>query len=119
MSQSDKAAAVPSSRLARLASFHLREDLREDALAAVRELQAEGVRVRLLSGDRAEAAVRVGRLAGIADVRGGCSPAGKLNAIRQAQQAGASVAMVGDGLNDGPVLAGADVSFAFGRAGLS
>jgi len=99
-----------------LASFHLREDLREDALAAVRELQAEGVRVRLLSGDRAEAAVRVGRLAGIADVRGGCSPAGKLNAIRQAQQAGASVAMVGDGLNDGPVLAGADVSFAFGRA---
>ena len=99
-----------------VASFHLREDLREDARAAVQALQAGGVRVRLLSGDRPEAAARVGRLAGIADAQGGCSPADKLAALRQAQQAGASVAMVGDGLNDGPVLAGADVSFAFGRA---
>ncbi|MFT3777696.1 MAG: cation-translocating P-type ATPase [Ottowia sp.] len=99
-----------------VAAFHLREDLREDARAAVHALQAAGVRVRLLSGDRPEAAARVGRLVGIEEVQGGCSPAEKLAALRQAQQAGAGVAMVGDGLNDGPVLAGADVSFAFGRA---
>jgi len=99
-----------------LASFHLREDLREDARSAVGALMAGGVRVRLLSGDRPETAARVGQLAGIEDTRGGCSPAEKLNAMRQAQQGGAAVAMVGDGLNDGPVLAGADVSFAFGRA---
>ncbi|MCL1962577.1 MAG: cadmium-translocating P-type ATPase [Desulfovibrionaceae bacterium] len=99
-----------------LASFYLREDLREDARLAVQALMAGGVRVRLLSGDRPEQAARVGRLAGIEDTRGGCSPAEKLSAMREAQQSGATVAMVGDGLNDGPVLAGADVSFAFGRA---
>jgi Cu2+-exporting ATPase len=99
-----------------LASFYLREDLREDARSTVAALMADGVRVRLLAGDRPEAAARVGRLAGIEDTRGGCSPDEKLNLMRQAQQSGATVAMVGDGLNDGPVLAGADVSFAFGRA---
>ena len=99
-----------------LASFYLREDLRDDARLTVDSLLSGGVRVRLLSGDRPETAARVGRLAGIEDTRGGCSPAEKLSAMRQTQQAGATVAMVGDGLNDGPVLAGADVSFAFGRA---
>ncbi|MDR1969125.1 MAG: cadmium-translocating P-type ATPase [Burkholderiaceae bacterium] len=99
-----------------LASFYLREDVRVDAQPTVRALIADGLRVRLLSGDRSDAAARVGRLAGIEEARGGCSPAEKLDAMRQAQQAGATLAMVGDGLNDGPVLAGADVSFAFGRA---
>ena len=99
-----------------LASFEWREDLRADARQAVEALQAQGVGVRLLSGDRAEAAAHVGRMAGIADTRGGCAPADKLAAMQQAQSSGATVAMVGDGLNDGPVLAGANVSFAFGRS---
>ncbi|MBH1963517.1 MAG: cation-translocating P-type ATPase [Comamonadaceae bacterium] len=99
-----------------LASFEWREDLREDAAQAVAALKAQGIRVHLLSGDRPQAAARVGQLAGINDVRGGCSPSDKLNAMQQAQQAGAVVAMVGDGLNDGPSLAGANVSFAFGRS---
>ena len=99
-----------------MASFHLREDLRHDARAAVAALRTRGVKVRLLSGDRPEAAARVGLLAGIDEVRGGCLPDDKLALMRQAQAEGASVAMVGDGLNDGPVLAGADVSFAFGRS---
>jgi Cu2+-exporting ATPase len=63
-----------------------------------------------------EAVRRVGQLAGIDDVQGACLPDDKLSRMRQAQAEGATVAMVGDGLNDGPVLAGADVSFAFGRA---
>ena len=99
-----------------LASFHFREDLRADAPASVAALQREGVQVRLLSGDRPEAAARLGALVGIDDARGGCLPDDKLALMRQAQAEGATVAMVGDGLNDGPVLAGANVSFAFGRS---
>ena len=99
-----------------LASFLLREDLRADSGAAVAELQAAGLKVSLLSGDRSESAARVGQLAGITDAQGGCLPDDKLAWMQQAQAAGHQVAMVGDGLNDGPVLAGANVSFAFGRA---
>ena len=99
-----------------LASFLLREDLRADSGAAVAELQAAGLKVSLLSGDRSESAERVSQLAGIKDARGGCLPDDKLTWMQQAQAAGHQVAMVGDGQNDGPVLAGANVSFAFGRA---
>jgi Cu2+-exporting ATPase len=99
-----------------LASFHLREDVREDARPTVQALEGAGIQVGLLSGDRPEAVTRVGRQAGIERTQGGCSPADKLQFTRRAQQAGAIVAMVGDGLNDGPVIAGADVSFAFGRS---
>jgi Cu2+-exporting ATPase len=53
---------------------------------------------------------------GIADAQGGCSPQHKLQALQALQAQGHKVAMVGDGLNDGPVLAGADVSFALGQA---
>ncbi len=99
-----------------LASFFWREELRPDAARTVAALRAQGVRVRLASGDEPAATKRIGQLAGIDDVRGGCTPDGKLALLRQAQQGGARVAMVGDGLNDGPVLAAAHVSFAFGRA---
>ena len=99
-----------------LATFVFREDLRSDAPAAVQALQSAGVQVQLLSGDAPAAAEALGRLAGIEQVRGGCSPDDKLAAMQREQQAGHTVAMVGDGLNDGPVLAGAHVSFAFGRS---
>jgi len=99
-----------------LASFTLREDLREDAASAVRALAALGVQVRLLSGDAPQAAERLAAQAGIEQARGGCTPADKLAQLRAWQQAGHGVAMIGDGLNDGPVLAGADASVAFGRA---
>ena len=99
-----------------LASFELREDLRDDAKDAVQTLAGLGIRVRLLSGDSAQAAERLAGLAGIAEARGGCTPADKLATLRAWQQDGHSVAMVGDGLNDGPVLAGADASVAFGRS---
>ena len=99
-----------------LASFELQEDLRADAAATVSALRAQGLQVALLSGDQARAAVRAGRQAGIEQVLGDCSPTDKLHWMQAAQRGGARVAMVGDGLNDGPVLAGAQVSFAFGRA---
>ncbi|CAM8651772.1 ZntA Cation transport ATPase [Comamonadaceae bacterium] len=99
-----------------VASFHLQEALREDAVQVVRTLQAMGVTVHLLSGDRVAAAEAMGRRLGIEQVRGACSPGDKLTYMQHLQAQGHVVAMVGDGLNDGPVLAGAHVSFAFGRA---
>lgn len=99
-----------------IARFDLMEDLRAEAPAVVAVLAREGIAVQLLSGDRNEAVQRVAGEAGITQAAGECTPQGKLAALRSLQAAGHRVAMVGDGLNDGPVLAGAHVSFAFGRA---
>ncbi|MCW8163864.1 cation-translocating P-type ATPase [Verminephrobacter aporrectodeae subsp. tuberculatae] len=99
-----------------LARFELVEDLRAEAPAVVRALEQAGVTVQLLSGDRTQAVQRVAAQAGIARAQGGCTPQDKLVALQALQSAGRRVAMVGDGLNDAPVLAGAHVSFAFGRA---
>lgn len=99
-----------------LARFDLVEDLRPEASAVVATLQGEGVAVHLMSGDRRAAVQRVAAQAGIAQAQGECTPQGKLAALQALQSEGRLVVMVGDGLNDGPVLAGAHVSFAFGRA---
>lgn len=98
------------------ATFVLAEDLRADAKAAVAALMAQGVAVQLLSGDRGAAAQEVAGRVGIPDARGDCMPEEKLRAVQEQQARGRRVAMVGDGLNDGPVLAQANVSFAFGGA---
>ena len=99
-----------------LATFDLDEELRAEAAGVVQALRAQGVAVHLLSGDRAEAVVQVASRLGIMQAQGACSPSDKLAYLQQLQRAGHTVAMVGDGLNDGPVLAGAHVSFAFGNA---
>jgi len=99
-----------------LATFELQEDVRPDAPATIASLQALGVEVQLWSGDAPQAVARVASQVGIEQARGGCTPQDKLVLLQAAQQRGKRVAMVGDGLNDGPVLAGADVSFAVGKA---
>ena len=99
-----------------LATFALQEDLRPEVVGVVATLAAAGVEVRMMSGDSAQAVGEVARMAGIAHARGACTPQDKLDLMRQLQAQGRTVAMVGDGLNDGPVLAGANVSFAFGQA---
>lgn len=99
-----------------IASFVLAEDLRPDAAAAVAALQAEGITVRLLSGDRDSAAREIAARAGIEFAQGDCKPEDKLEALWRLQAEGRQVAMVGDGLNDGPSLARANASFAFGNA---
>ncbi|WP_342721737.1 cation-translocating P-type ATPase [Acidovorax sp. FHTAMBA] len=103
-------------RVLELARFDLMEDLRTEAPAVVAALEQAGASVQLLSGDRMGAVLRVASQSGIAQATGECTPQGKLDALQALQAAGRHVAMVGDGLNDGPVLAGAHVSFAFGRA---
>jgi Cu2+-exporting ATPase len=99
-----------------LATFDLDETLRGDAAAAVQELKRLGVRVQMLSGDRGEAVARLAQRAGIADYRSGCSPEDKLAQVRALQEQGLRVAIVGDGMNDAPALACADVSVALGEA---
>lgn len=116
LSRPDSLQACLSDERGWLATFELHEDVRPDAMDTVAALQREGIAVHLLSGDSVQAAARVAAQVGIADFQGGCSPQDKLDFLRNAQQRGHKVAVVGDGLNDGPVLAGAHVSFAFGQA---
>ena len=99
-----------------LASFELQEDIRPDAAETVEVLQRAGIRLYLLSGDASDAAHQVAEKVGISQVKGHCSPQEKLDFLRDSQLKGHKVAVVGDGLNDGPVLAGAHASFAFGQA---
>ncbi|RQP24942.1 heavy metal translocating P-type ATPase [Piscinibacter terrae] len=98
-----------------LARFDMDDRLRQDARQAIRDLQADGVHVHLLSGDDPARTRKVAAAIGLASSKGGLSPEDKLAALRHAQQAGQVVAMVGDGINDAPVLAQADVSFAMGE----
>ena len=99
-----------------LASWQLSEDVRADAVQTVQALKSLNVDVWLLSGDRPESAQQVAQEVGISHAVGACTPQDKLSRMQIAQSEGARVAMVGDGLNDGPVLAGAHVSMAFGNA---
>lgn len=99
-----------------LATFELQEDVRGDGAACVAALQVAGISVHLLSGDATPAVARVAAQVGITAFQGGCAPQDKLDFLQQAQQRGCKVAVIGDGLNDGPVLAGAHASFAFGQA---
>jgi Cu2+-exporting ATPase len=90
------------------------ETLRDDAAPAVRRLREDGVAVRLLSGDDAARVREVASALDIQDARGGLSPEDKVATLRVAQERGECVAMIGDGINDAPVLARADVAIAMG-----
>ena len=88
--------------------------LRADAAEAVARLHALGLEVALLTGDRAEAGEAIAAQAGIGRVVAGATPADKAEAVRALQTEGRVVAMVGDGINDAPALAQADVGIAIG-----
>ncbi len=97
------------------ARFEVGERARHQAHEAVQALRDGGIGVHLASGDATDAVSRFAARVGIDDVRGRQSPGDKLGFVRELQQQGRRVAMVGDGLNDAPVLAGADVSIALGE----
>ena len=99
-----------------LATFEVIEAVKEDAANAVSALQSLGLGVEVLSGDKLQSVTRIANLVGISQVNGGCTPQEKLQRLQFLQQQGRQVAMVGDGLNDGPVLAAAHVSIAMGQA---
>ena len=87
-----------------------------EARSTIEELRSLGLHVALLTGDLAPAARRVAVMVGIEDVQAGLSPEAKRAALDRYRQRYDVVAMVGDGLNDGPVLADADVGIAVGSA---
>lgn len=97
-----------------MAVFVLSDGLRPQARELVVQLKAAGVQVTILSGDAADAVAHVAAEAGIESWQAALRPEDKLKALRELQQRGNVVAMVGDGVNDAPVLAGADVSIAMG-----
>jgi len=81
-------------------------------------LRADGIKqVIMLTGDDLATAQAIARRAGISDVRAGLLPEEKLATIRQLQAEGQTVAMIGDGINDTPALAAADIGIAMGAAG--
>ncbi len=96
------------------AFFRLSDSLRPEASAMTAKLIAAGIKLSIFSGDAPAAAARVGAALGIADARGGLSPEDKHAALKALQAAGETVVMVGDGVNDAPVLAQAQVSIAMG-----
>lgn len=97
------------------ARFHIADALREDAVATMANLRALDLEIELASGDRPQTVAQVAAELGIEKAAGALRPEEKLANLRALQQAGHRVLMVGDGINDGPVLAAADVSMAMGR----
>lgn len=102
-----------------MASFVLEEALRPDAAQAVAQLKAQGLGLTLLSGDRPDRAEALAARLEIPAVVAAASPEDKVATVRRMQAQGRQVAMVGDGLNDAPVMAAAHVSIAMGHAALA
>lgn len=98
-----------------IALFVMQDGLRHEARDLIAFLLQQGKKVLLLSGDRADVVAQVGHELGIVDAFGELGPEQKYAAIKNIQQQGGVVAMVGDGMNDGPGLSLADVSIAMGQ----
>ena len=90
------------------------DEMKSSSLKAVQELQSMGLEVIMLTGDREETATAIAQKAGIQKVIAGVLPDGKATAIKDLQEAGKKLAMVGDGINDAPALVQADVGIAIG-----
>jgi Cu2+-exporting ATPase len=95
-----------------IAAFHVSERLRADAAAAIGALRAQGMTVLISSGDASSKVASIAGRLGVDTWRARASPADKLAWVAELRSAGARVLAVGDGINDAPVLAGADVSIA-------
>ncbi|MCS2153155.1 copper-exporting P-type ATPase CopA [Scandinavium goeteborgense] len=96
------------------ALFAIRDPLRADSVAALERLHREGYRLVMLTGDNPITAQAIAKEAGIDEVIAGVLPDGKAEAIKKLQAEGRKVAMIGDGINDAPALAQAEVGIAMG-----
>ena len=96
------------------AAFGITDPVKPTSVTAIQHLQRMGINIVMLSGDSERTAQAIGRMVGIDRVIAGVRPDGKLAQIKALQQAGDVVCMVGDGINDAPALAQADVGMAIG-----
>jgi Cu+-exporting ATPase len=96
------------------AGFTVADPVKQTTPDALRELKAQGIRLVMLSGDSQKNAAAVARELGIDEAFGGVVPEQKAEKIRALQKEGRKVAMAGDGINDAPALAQADVGIAMG-----
>lgn len=101
-----------------VASFHIGDATRTDARATIDTLKTMGIKVSLVSGDNAGAVSEIAHSLAIDDAHSNCTPEDKLRIIKVMQDGGERVVMVGDGINDAPVLAGANASIAPAHAAL-
>jgi len=92
--------------------FGIFDDVKQNARRAVESLRAQGLRVIMMTGDNERAAAAVAERTGITEFRAGARPEDKLAFVRELQAQGLSVAMIGDGINDAPALAQADIGIA-------
>ena len=97
-----------------LGAFAVEDEIRPESKEAVRELHDLGIRVAMITGDSKAVAESVARRIGIDDVAAEVLPVDKASAVKRFQSGGKRVAMVGDGVNDAPALATADVGIAIG-----
>jgi P-type Cu2+ transporter len=97
-----------------LGAFTLEDEIRPESSEAVAELHRLGIRVAMITGDSKTVADSVARRIGIDEVAAEVLPADKASAVKRFQAGGKKVAMVGDGVNDAPALATADVGIAIG-----
>ena len=97
-----------------LAIFYLSDELREQAVESIQALKALGKKVWLVSGDNETAVSYIAEQVGIENIRHSMKPEDKLSVIRELQNQNKIVSMIGDGVNDAPVLAAAQVSIAMG-----
>ena len=112
-----KTAVVLCDAAAPLLVVGVADTIRESSQAAIAQLHALGIRTVMLTGDNAVTAGAIARQVGIDDARGGLLPEDKLAAIEGELARHGTVGMVGDGINDAPALAKADIGFAMGAAG--
>ncbi|QEQ96877.1 heavy metal translocating P-type ATPase [Neptunomonas concharum] len=98
-----------------LGLIFISDPIREDALAAITRLQDKGIKIVMMTGDNQQTAAAVASHVGIQDYIAEVLPEDKANHVKQYQQQGEIVAMAGDGINDAPALAQADVGFAIGQ----
>ena len=96
------------------AIIYIGDDIKPSAKQAIEDLQKLNITTMMLTGDSEEAALSVGEILGIDEVKANLSPQNKLDIIKDIQSTGVSVLMVGDGINDGPALVQADVGIALG-----